>query len=149
MGMATIGLVVGFAAAHPLARWLHLDDPWLVRAGFVGLWAQMNYAQMTALFRVEQRPVQFAIASVANVLITIGATIALVIGAHKGAIGALIGNSLGTLTVSLALPGYRRHQLGFQFARSLLRAMNRFGMPLVPAALSLWAINLIDRFFIN
>ena len=57
----------------------------------------MNYAQMTALFRVEERPVQFAIASVANVLITIGATIALVVGAHKGAIGAVIGNFLGTL----------------------------------------------------
>ncbi len=149
MGMATLGLAIGFAAAHPLARWLHLGDPWLVRAGFVGLWAQMNYAQLTALFRVEQRPVQFAIASVANVLITIGATIALVIGAHKGAIGAVIGNFLGTLTVYLALLGYRRYQLGFQFDRRLLRAMNHFGMPLVPAALSLWAINLIDRFFIN
>jgi O-antigen/teichoic acid export membrane protein len=148
MGMATIGLVVGFAAAHPLARWLSLDDPWLVRAGFVGLWAQMNYAQLTALFRVEERPVQFAIASVANVLITIGATIALVVGAHKGAIGAVIGNFLGTLTVYLALLGYRRYQLGFQFDRRLLRSMNHFGMPLVPAALALWTINLIDRFFI-
>jgi O-antigen/teichoic acid export membrane protein len=149
MAMATIGLAVGFAAAHPLARWLHLDDPWLVRAGFVGLWAQMNYAQLTSLFRVEERPVQFAIASIANVLITIGSTIALVIGAHKGAIGAVIGNFLGTLTVYLALLGYRRYQLGFQFDRSLFRAMNRFGLPLVPAALALWAINLIDRFFIN
>ena len=149
MGMATLGLAIGFAAAHPLSRWLHLGDPWLVRAGFVGLWAQMNYAQLTALFRVEERPVQFAIASIANVLITIGATIALVIGAHKGAIGAVIGNFLGTLTVYLALLGYRRYQLGFQFDRSLLRGMNHFGMPLVPAALSLWAINLIDRFFIN
>jgi O-antigen/teichoic acid export membrane protein len=149
MGMATLGLAIGFAAAHPLARWLHLGDPWLVRAGFVGLWAQMNYAQLTALFRVEERPVQFAIASVANVLITIGSTIALVVGAHDGAIGAVIGNFLGTLTVYLALLGYRRYQLGFQFDRSLLRAMNRFGMPLVPAALALWAINLIDRFFIN
>ncbi len=149
MGMATLGLAIGFAAAHPLARWMHLGDPWLVRAGFVGLWAQMNYAQLTALFRVEERPVQFAIASVANVLITIGSTIALVVGAHKGAIGAVIGNFLGTLTVYLALLGYRRYQLGFQFDRRLLRAMNHFGMPLVPAALALWAINLIDRFFIN
>jgi O-antigen/teichoic acid export membrane protein len=149
MATATVGLAVGCALADPLARWLHLDDPWLVRAGFVGLWAQMNYAQLTALFRVEERPVQFAIASVANVLITIGATIALVVGAHKGAIGAVIGNFLGTLTVYLALLTYRRFQLGFQFDRSLLRAMNRFGLPLVPAALSLWAINLIDRFFIN
>jgi O-antigen/teichoic acid export membrane protein len=149
MVMATVGLAVGCIAADPLARWLHLDDPWLVRAGFVGLWAQMNYAQLTALFRVEERPVQFAVASVANVLITIGSTIALVIGAHKGAIGAVIGNFLGTLTVYLALLGYRRYQLGFQFDRSLLRAMNRFGLPLVPSALALWAINLIDRFFIT
>jgi O-antigen/teichoic acid export membrane protein len=149
MAMATLGLAIGFVAAAPLARWLNLDDPWLVRAGFVGLWAQMNYAQLTSLFRVEERPVQFAIASVANVLITIGSTIALVVGAHKGAIGAVIGNFLGTLTVYVALLGYRRYQLGFQFDRSLLRAMNRFGMPLVPAALALWSINLISRFFIN
>jgi O-antigen/teichoic acid export membrane protein len=53
------------------------------------------------------------------------------------------------LIVYLALLGYRRYQLGFQFDRRLLRSMNYFGMPLVPAALSLWAINLIDRFFIN
>jgi O-antigen/teichoic acid export membrane protein len=149
MASATVGLAVGCLAADPLSRWLNLEDPWIVRAGFVGLWAQMNYAQLTALFRVEERPVQFAIASVANVLITIGSTIALVIGAHKGAIGAVIGNFLGTLTVYVALLGYRRYQLGLQFDRSLFRAMNRFGMPLVPSALALWTINLIDRLFIN
>jgi O-antigen/teichoic acid export membrane protein len=149
MGMATLGLAVGLALAGPLSDALQLDDPWLVRAGFVGLWAQMNYAQMTALFRVEERPVSFAIASVANVLITIGSTIALVIGAHKGAIGAVVGNFLGTLSVYAVLLGYRRYQLGLQFDRRLLREMNRFGMPLVPAALALWAINFIDRLFIG
>ena len=33
--------------------------PSLVRAASVGLWAQMNYEQLTSLFRVEQRSVQF------------------------------------------------------------------------------------------
>jgi O-antigen/teichoic acid export membrane protein len=149
MGMATLGLVVGWIFAEQISSWLDLGDLWLVRAGFVGLWAQMNYAQMTSLFRVEERPVGFAIASIANVLITIGATIALVVGAHKGAIGAVIGNFLGTLTVYVVLLGYRRYQLGLQFDRGLLKAMNRFGLPLVPSALALWAINLIDRLFIN
>ncbi len=149
MAMATLGLAVGWIFADQISRWLGLGDPWLVRAGFVGLWAQMNYAQMTSLFRVEERPVGFAIASVANVLITIGATIALVVGFHKGAIGAVIGNFLGTLTVYVVLLAYRRYQLGLQFDRRLLRAMNRFGLPLVPSALALWAINLIDRLFIN
>jgi O-antigen/teichoic acid export membrane protein len=149
MGMATLGLVLGWLLASQISSWLNLDDPWLVRAGFVGLWAQMNYAQMTSLFRVEERPVGFAIASVANVLITIGATIALVVGGHKGAIGAVIGNFLGTLTVYVVLLAYRRYQLGFQFDRRLLRQMNRFGLPLVPSALALWAINLIDRIFLG
>ena len=40
----------------PIAHALRLgDDPWLVRAAFVGLWAQMNYEQLTSLFRVEER----------------------------------------------------------------------------------------------
>src|SRR5919206_4374191 len=75
MTMATAGLVVGFLLATPLAHALRLgDDPWLVRAAFVGLWAQMNYEQLTSLFRVEERSTAFLVASVANVVITIGAT---------------------------------------------------------------------------
>src|SRR6266849_10496031 len=73
MTMATAGLVLGFVLATPIAHALKLgDDPWLVRAAFVGLWAQMNYEQLTSLFRVEERSTQFVIASVANVLITVG-----------------------------------------------------------------------------
>lgn len=148
MAMATFGLAVGFALAPQLSDAFKLHDPWLIRFGFVGLWAQMNYAQMTSLFRVEERPVGYALASVANVLITIGATVGLVVGAHEGAKGAVVGNFLGTLSVYFVLLGYRRYQLGLQFDRDLLRHMNRFGMPLVPSALALWAINFIDRFFI-
>ena len=149
MTMATAGLVAGFILATPIAHLLRLgDDPWLVRAGFVGLWAQMNYEQLTSLFRVEERPVAFVTASIANIFITVGATVLLVVGLHKGPTGAVVGNFLGTLAVYFALLAYRRYQLGFQFDRGLLRAMNRFGMPLVPSALALWAINFIDRFFI-
>src|SRR5919197_6787944 len=149
MAMATLGLVAGFALATPIAHVLRLgDDPWLVRAGFVGLWAQMNYEQLTSLFRVEERPVAFVSASIANIFITVGATVLLVVGLHKGATGAVVGNFLGTLTVYFALLAYRRYQLGLQFDRGLLRAMNRFGMPLVPSALALWAINFVDRFFV-
>src|SRR5204863_1484112 len=121
---------------------------WLVRAAFVGLWAQMNYEQLTSLFRVEERSLQFVYASVANVLITVGATVLLVVGLHKGATGAVVGNFIGTLSVYLVLLAYRRYQLGLQFDRKLFRAMNKFGLPLVPSALALWAINFIDRFFI-
>jgi O-antigen/teichoic acid export membrane protein len=149
MTMATAGLVVGFILATPIAHGLKLgDDPWLVRAAFVGLWAQMNYEQLTSLFRVEERSTAFVLASLANVLITVGATVLLVVGLDKGPTGAVVGNFLGTLCVYLVLLAYRRYQLGLQFSRDLLRQMNHFGMPLVPSALALWAINFIDRIFI-
>jgi O-antigen/teichoic acid export membrane protein len=149
MTMATAGLIAGFALATPIAHGLRLgDDPWLVRAAFVGLWAQMNYEQLTSLFRVEERSLQFVYASVANVLLTVGATVLLVIGLHKGPTGAVVGNFIGTLAVYIVLLAYRRYQLGLQFDRQLFRQMNHFGMPLVPSALALWAINFIDRIFI-
>jgi O-antigen/teichoic acid export membrane protein len=149
MTMATAGLIVGFVFATQLSHWLALgDDPWLVRAGFVGLWAQMNYEQLTSLFRVEERSTAFVIASLTNVLITVGATVLLVVVWRKGATGAVVGNFIGTLCVYVPLLLYRRFQLGLQFDRDLFRKMNHFGMPLVPSALALWAINFIDRVFI-
>jgi O-antigen/teichoic acid export membrane protein len=149
MTTATVGLVLGCAFASPIAHLLRLgNEPWLVRAAFVGLWAQMNFEQLTSLFRVEERAVAFVIASLANVLITIGATLVLVVGLHKGPTGAVVGNFLGTLSVYFPLLVYRRYQLGLEFSRDLLRQMNKFGMPLVPSALALWAINFVDRFFI-
>jgi O-antigen/teichoic acid export membrane protein len=150
MAMATVGLLIGCLFASPIAHLLKLgDDPWLVRAGAVSLWAQMNYSQLTNLFRVEERSVQFVIASIANILITVGATVLLVVGLDKGATGAVVGNFIGTLVVYLALLGYRRYQLRWQFDRALLREMNRFGLPLIPSALALWAISFIDRLFVN
>jgi O-antigen/teichoic acid export membrane protein len=149
MTMATVGLVGGWLLAPWIAEALSLgDDVWLVRAQFVGLWAQMNYEQLTALFRVEEKSVQFLYASLANIAITIGATIVLVVALDEGALGVIAGNFTGTLCVYLALLAYRREQLGLEFDRGLFHAMERFGLPLVPSALALIALNFSDRFFI-
>ena len=53
MGMSTLGVIGGWIFAPWLSDALRIDDVTLVRAAFVGLWAQMNYEQLTALFRVE------------------------------------------------------------------------------------------------
>ena len=148
MAMSTLGLVLGWIFASAISDFLKIDDDTLVRAAFVGLWAQMNYEQLTSLFRVEERSVAFVAASIANVLLTIGTTIVLVVGLDEKALGVVVGNFTGTLLVYLALLGYRREQLGLQFDRELLRRMNRFGLPLVPSGLALWALNFSDRFFL-
>jgi O-antigen/teichoic acid export membrane protein len=150
MGSATLGLAVGCLAAQPIADALSLGhgQAWLVRAAFIGLWAQLNYEQLSSLFRVEERPVLFTAATLANLLITVGATVVLVVHYHERAMGVIVGNWIGTLTVYVALVSYRRYQLGLQFDRGLFRAMNRFGLPLVPAQLAIWTVNFADRVFI-
>jgi O-antigen/teichoic acid export membrane protein len=148
MGAATLGLVLGLVFAPQLSDLLGLDDPTLVRAAFVGLWAQMNYEQLTALFRVEQRPWAFLGASLANIAITVAATLLFVVRLDWGATGVVAGNFTGTLLVYVALVGYRREQLGLELDRPLLRRMQRFGLPLVPSALALIAVNFSDRFFL-
>ena len=80
MTMATLGLALVVGLAAPISDWL-FGDPGsanLVRASAVALWAQMNYEQMTSLFRVEERPGAFVIASLTNVVLTIGGTVLLV-----------------------------------------------------------------------
>ena len=149
MAMSTVGLVLGLVFAHSIAHWLGLGDhASLVRAGAVGVWAQTNYNQLTALFRVEERSVQYAIASVANVLITVCAMVLAVAVFHWGAVGLIVGNFTGTLIVYLALLAYRTEQLGLEFDRDVFRGMQKFGMPLVPSALALWTINFVDREFV-
>jgi O-antigen/teichoic acid export membrane protein len=150
MTMATAGLVVGVVLAPQISHLLFNGggEANLVRASFVGLWAQLNYLQLTALFRVEERSVAFVLASIVNILVTVGATLILVVSLHKGPMGVIVGNFIGTLAVYLALLGYRREQLGLEFDRTLFRAMNRFGMPLVPSALLLWVTNFADRFIL-
>ncbi len=150
MASGTAGLVAGLALAAPISELLfdtssHAD---LVRASFVGLWAHVNYEQMTSLFRVEQRSVAYLIATMINLTLTVGATLFLVAALDQGPLGVIVGNFTGTLLVYVGLLVYRREQLGFELDGPLLREMNRFGMPLVPSALFLWVLNFSDRFFL-
>jgi O-antigen/teichoic acid export membrane protein len=150
MGTATLALVAGLILAEPISRGLfatgeHAD---LVRAAFVGLWASMNYDQLTALFRVEERSVSYSVASLANVLVTIAITILLVVVLDKGPLGVLVGNFSGTLILYAVLLGYRRSQLGLEFDRSLFRRMTAWGMPFVPSVVALSTIDFSDRFFL-
>jgi O-antigen/teichoic acid export membrane protein len=150
MGAATIALVVGLVLAAPIATAIfgtseHAD---LVRAAFGGLWASMNYDQLTALFRVEERSVSYSVASLANVLLTVGATILLVVVLNQGPLGVLVGNFSGTLAVYAILLVYRRSQLGLEFDTGVFRRMTAWGMPFVPSVIALNLIDFSDRFFL-
>jgi O-antigen/teichoic acid export membrane protein len=159
MGYSTLALILCVLFASQLAQLLGVDigphsrlqgsGTSLVIATAVLLWANINYAQMTNLFRGEQRSVAFSIATLLNIGITVPITVLLVVVYKQGPLGIIVGNLSGTLVVYLALLGYRREQLGLQFDREMLRALNRFGVPLMAAALAIWVTNFGDRLMLS
>src|SRR4029078_9070030 len=93
MAASTLTLAVGVALS-PEISWVlfhtrhHAD---LVIASFVGLWAAMNYEQMTSLCRAGQPSTAYVTATMVNVGITIAATVLLVVAFDQGPLGVLVG----------------------------------------------------------
>ena len=104
---------------------------------------------MTNLFRAEKRSAAFAIATLANIVITVGLTVLFVVVKQQGPLGIIVGNLSGTLIVWGVLLAYRSEQLGLQWDGKLLRTMNKFGLPLMGAALAVWVTNFGDRLMLQ
>ena len=117
MTYSTVVLAVCIALAHPIAALLGVTTKGqtdlqgsgtrLVIATAALLWVNVNYAQMTNLFRAEKRSVAFSLATLANIAITVVFTVVLVVGYHEGPLGIIVGNLSGTLVVWVALLVYR------------------------------------------
>ncbi len=145
------GLVIGVVAAPAIASAVVGDAAYanLVRVAFVMLAVQLLYEQLTALYRVEERSVAFTVASLANLAVTVVATIVFVFVLDDGATGALIGNAFGTAVVLVVLIWQRRAALRPGYDRALVRQMNRFGLPLLPAGLAIWVVDFADRLLLG
>ena len=115
----------------------------LITAG--GLWVFTLYELMMALFRLDERARAYFTASFTNVLLTIALTVWLVVFEDEGARGLLLGNFGGSALVLAALLWIHRARLGLVPSRARLGEMLRFGLPTMPAELSLYALNFVDR----
>ena len=146
---ATAGALVALAFAGPLSEAL-LDhsDPGLGRIAVLGVWTLTLWEYVMTLYRVDERARAYFIVTVANVLVTIPVTVWLVVGEDKGAEGLLLG-SYATGAAFLAWRIWQeRRRLSLIADLGLLRRMLRFGLPTMPAELTLYSLNFIDRILI-
>lgn len=143
---ATIAGAIGLAAAGPISRaLLGHQDAALVRIAIVGLWAVTLWEYVLALLRLEERARAYLAITVANVLVTIPLTVWLVVLERQGASGLLIATYVTVFPfIGLRLWEERR-RLSLRPDRELLRRMTRFGLPTMPAELSVYSLNFIDR----
>jgi O-antigen/teichoic acid export membrane protein len=147
--LATVGALVALPFATPISEAL-LDRPApdLARIAIGGLWVLTMFEFMLTLFRLEERARAFFTTTIVNVLVTIGLTVVLVVGGGEGARGLLLGSYASGAAFVLGLIVLQRRRLSLFFDRALLRRLLRFGLPTMPAEVSLYLLNFVDRIII-
>ena len=143
---ATILAALALPFAGPISEaLLGHEDSGLARLAILGLWTLTMYEYALTLLRLDERARAYFAITVVNVLITIPFTVFLIVVEGERANGILLGTYGTGAAVTLWMLLRQRRRLSFIPDRALLRRMFRFGLPTMPAELSLYSLNFIDR----
>lgn len=124
-------------------------QPGIFRVAVLGLWSFTNLELAYSVLRVDERLRLYATASIGNVLLTIAATVTLVVGLGLGPRGYLLGNYGATTVVLVALWWAMRSRLAPRgTAAESMRTLMRFGLPTVPAEASVYLLSIVDRYYL-
>ena len=116
---------------------------------FVTIFFQAGIAIPLAVLRAKEQSQKYVLLSLSNLILTITFSVLFVVFLRLGVLGVLLGSLIGSGLVYLAsLPFVVRYaKLGISLP--WLKGMLSFGLPMVPAGLSMWVLNYSDRFFLN
>lgn len=149
----TVACAVLVVPAAPLARLITSEHvPGAFRISVLGIWTFTNLELAQAVLRVDERLRAYALVNSINVVVTVAASLVLVIGLGKGYEGLLIAN-YGTSTLVLFGLWWhlRRRLIRIPHTPTLpesFRTLFRFGLPTVPAEASVYALSVLDRQYI-
>jgi O-antigen/teichoic acid export membrane protein len=147
--LSTAAALLALPFAGPLSEaLLDRSAPDLMRIAIGGLWVLTLHEFLLTLFRLEERAKAFFGVTIANVLVAIALTVFLVVAEGEGARGLLIGSYGSGAAFVLGLAFVHRRRLSLWIDRALLRRLLRFGLPTMPAELSLYLLNFVDRIII-
>jgi O-antigen/teichoic acid export membrane protein len=146
---STVAALIALPFAGPISEaLLDRSAPDLARIAIGGLWVATLHEYLLTLFRLEERARAYFGVTIANVLAAIALTVVLVVGHDEGARGLLLGSYLSGAVFVLGLIVVHRKRLSLWIDAALLRRMGRFGLPTMPAELSLYLLNFVDRIII-
>jgi O-antigen/teichoic acid export membrane protein len=142
----SISLVLALLAG-PLATWLTGSESYAkyLRIGALTLPFTVVTLWCNDLLRVTFQPWKFVTLNVTQTAVVGGLTLYLVLARGLGVAGVLYGKLAGDALASLLGLLLCRHHLRPRFDPTILRAMLRYGLPLVPVAFAYGAIGAVDR----
>lgn len=102
-----------------------------------------------SVLQMQERPTQFSLFNIANVVLTSLCVIGLVVWQNQGVAGYLQGMLMGAVVLSFVYIGFMfcNMRLAFEF-RYIKRALS-FGLPMVSHSLASWILELSDRLILQ
>lgn len=107
----------------------------------------INYGY--TLLRIQMRPLATSISNILIVIVQMGFALLFVFYFRLSAIGYVSGLLLGGFVGLIMLAWLTRNIISFRISQDSVKDLLKYGLPLLPAALSMWALNLADRMLIG
>ncbi len=153
LAVSVVALLIMSALAVPASMLiLGTDHDWPLIAliGPIVFLDSLNLIPLSFL-RGERRPVPYAVLSFTRAALGSVLIVLLVVVFPLGVAGVLLGSLGSSLITTLAGLLYlaRNGRLSISFDRRLARHMLAFSLPLVPASVAGWTLNLSDRYIVN
>jgi O-antigen/teichoic acid export membrane protein len=159
MATTTVACILLVIPAGPLARLITSEHvPGAFRVAALGIWSFTNLELAQAVLRVDERLRAYALVNSINVVVTVGASLILVVALNRGYEGLLIANYGTSTLVLFGLWWHLRRRLlrpaaagaasGEAGRVESFRTLFRFGLPTVPAEASVYALSVLDRQYI-
>jgi O-antigen/teichoic acid export membrane protein len=102
-----------------------------------------------AALRAKEQSVSYMVIAVAQVVISVGLNVVFVAVLHRGLTGILESNLIASASIYLVLVAIVIRRAGYRFSTNELKRMLAYGLPLVPAELSMWILTFADRYFLQ
>ena len=121
----------------------------LIRIALIGTLFDLSSVIPFAIFRAENRAKRYATLSFVRFFVGATLNIIAVVTLRKGALGVVYANLLTSILIFIICLVQTLRAIEWTMDTKLLRRLLVFGLPLIPAHLAAWALNLSDRIFLQ
>jgi len=142
-------LLIGLAGNFSSLLFGSVEYTTYFRIIFLTLFCNIGILLGMSVLRAREQPTRYASLTISQVVLSISLNITFVVALHRGVLGILEGNSITAASLYFVLLVSVLRRAGLKLSLDELKRMLAFGLPMVPAALSMWILTLSDRYFLR
>jgi len=119
------------------------------RIVFISMAFETINASLFTYLRILEKPLHFIGVSLVQLVTGLTLNIIFIAGYHMGVWGVLYSMIITNMLTTALLLSYCLPQIGIRFDPAKLRVLLRFSLPLLPAGILMFVLNMGDRFLLN